>query len=173
MVRFHGRPTFLLEKADPAHEVISLSWLVNHKLLYLFAILHLACHGYVDRANGNLFGALALTPGPDAAMNPDDDGLLTLAEVSRLDLRGTGLAILSACQTNIGPQQFGEGTSGLSRAFLIAGAKRVVAGNWLVDDEAAAGQVSYFGSLTARAMQRNEPPDFGRTSPHAAVQLHS
>lgn len=37
LVRFHGRPTFLLEKADPAHEVITLSWLVNHKLLYLFA----------------------------------------------------------------------------------------------------------------------------------------
>jgi predicted kinase len=37
LVRFHGRPTFLLEKADPVHEVISLSWLVNHKLLYAFA----------------------------------------------------------------------------------------------------------------------------------------
>ena len=38
MVRYHGRPAYLLEKADPAHEVISLSWLVNHRLLYLFAL---------------------------------------------------------------------------------------------------------------------------------------
>jgi predicted kinase len=38
LVRFHGRPPYLLEKPDPAHEVISLSWLVNHRLLYLFAL---------------------------------------------------------------------------------------------------------------------------------------
>ena len=38
LVRYHGRPPFLLEKPDPAHEVISLSWLVNHRLLYLFAL---------------------------------------------------------------------------------------------------------------------------------------
>ncbi len=38
LVRYHGRPPYLLEKADPAHEVISLSWLVTHRLLYLFAL---------------------------------------------------------------------------------------------------------------------------------------
>jgi predicted kinase len=38
MVRFHGRPAFLLEKSDPAHEVISLSWWATNKLLYLFAL---------------------------------------------------------------------------------------------------------------------------------------
>ena len=38
LVRYHGRPPYLLEKSDPAHEVISLSWLVNHRLLYLFAL---------------------------------------------------------------------------------------------------------------------------------------
>jgi putative nucleotidyltransferase with HDIG domain len=38
LVRFHGRPAFLLEKANPEHEVISLSWLVNNRLLYLFAL---------------------------------------------------------------------------------------------------------------------------------------
>jgi putative nucleotidyltransferase with HDIG domain len=38
LVRFHGRPPYLLEKADAAHEIISLSWLVNHRLLYLFAL---------------------------------------------------------------------------------------------------------------------------------------
>lgn len=38
MVRFHGRPAFLLEKAEPAHEVAKLSWLVSNRLLYLFAL---------------------------------------------------------------------------------------------------------------------------------------
>ena len=38
LVRFHGRPAFLLEKPDPAHEVVSLSWLVSNRLLYLFAL---------------------------------------------------------------------------------------------------------------------------------------
>lgn len=38
MVRFHGRPSFLLERANPNHEVVSLSWSVRNKLLYLFAL---------------------------------------------------------------------------------------------------------------------------------------
>ena len=38
LIRYHGRPPFLLEKPDPAQEVISFSWLVNHLLLYLFAL---------------------------------------------------------------------------------------------------------------------------------------
>ena len=38
LVRFHGRPAFLLEKPEPNHEVVSLSWLVSNKLLYLFAL---------------------------------------------------------------------------------------------------------------------------------------
>lgn len=38
MVRFHGRPVFLLDKPEPSHEVVSLSWSVNNKLLYLFAL---------------------------------------------------------------------------------------------------------------------------------------
>jgi len=38
LVRFHGRPPYLLEKADPEHEVISLSWLASNRLLYLFAL---------------------------------------------------------------------------------------------------------------------------------------
>jgi len=38
LVRYHGRPPYLLEKSNPEHEVISLSWLVNNQLLYLFAL---------------------------------------------------------------------------------------------------------------------------------------
>ncbi|MCC9602909.1 AAA family ATPase [Stieleria sp. JC731] len=38
LVRFHGRPAFLLERDEPTHEVVRLSWLVNNRLLYLFAL---------------------------------------------------------------------------------------------------------------------------------------
>ena len=38
MVRFHGRPAFLLERPEPNHEVVSLSWFVSNRLLYLFAL---------------------------------------------------------------------------------------------------------------------------------------
>jgi putative nucleotidyltransferase with HDIG domain len=38
LVRYHGRPAFLLERAEPLHEVVKLSWLVNNRLLYLFAV---------------------------------------------------------------------------------------------------------------------------------------
>ena len=124
-------------------------------------LLHLACHGLVDHAYGNFFGALALTPGPSAD-DPDDDGFLTLAEVYALDLRGTELAVLSACDTNYGPQQQGEGVWALSRGFHVAGARRVVASNWLVDDEAAASLISYFCGGLASAEKESEPTDYAR-----------
>ena len=38
LVRYHGRPAFLLERIEPTHEVVRLSWLVNNRLLYLFAL---------------------------------------------------------------------------------------------------------------------------------------
>jgi putative nucleotidyltransferase with HDIG domain len=38
LVRYHGRPPYLLEKGHEVQEVISLSWLLNNQLLYLFAI---------------------------------------------------------------------------------------------------------------------------------------
>jgi len=38
LVRYHGRPAFLLEREDPTHEVVKLSWLASNQLLYLFAL---------------------------------------------------------------------------------------------------------------------------------------
>jgi CHAT domain-containing protein/uncharacterized protein HemY len=104
--------------------------------------IHLACHGLCDQASGNLFGALALTPGTEELSDPENDGFLTLAEIYQLNLSGTELAILSACDTNSGPLSQGEGAWAVSRGFLVAGSRRVVATNWLVDDEAAASLVS-------------------------------
>ncbi len=122
-------------------------------------IIHFACHGLIDQAYGNLFGALVLTPGPSET-NPADDGFLTLAEIYELNLKDCELAILSACETNAGPHQRGEGVWALSRGFLVAGARRVVASNWLVDDESAASLISYFCSIIAKAEAAGEKPDY-------------
>ncbi len=122
-------------------------------------VVHLACHGLVDQRFGNYFGALALSPGPKAATDPADDGLLNLSEISELNLKGCELVVLSACETNLGPRQQGDGTWALSRGFLVAGSRRVVASNWLVDDEAAASLVYYFCAGLAQAEKAGKPVD--------------
>lgn len=128
-------------------------------------IVHFACHGLVDTSYSNLFGALALTSVKSAVADPKNDGYLTLGEIYGLDLHRCELAILSACDTNFGPRQQGEGVWALSRGFLVAGSRRVVASNWYVDDQAAASLVSYFCSLVAKPIGQGEAPQY-------AVSLH-
>jgi CHAT domain-containing protein len=129
-------------------------------------IVHLACHGLTDPDFGNLFGSLALTPGMNSS-DPRDDGFLTLAEIYDLNLKSCELAILSACETNYGPHQKGEGAWALSRGCLVAGAKRVVASNWRVDDTAAASLITYFCGGIAAAEKKHLPVDFAENL-HAA-----
>jgi CHAT domain-containing protein/hydrogenase maturation factor len=93
-----------------------------------FKIIHLATHGFSDAQFPERSG---LVLGVDP--NSNDDGLLQVREILRLRFRAD-LVTLSACDTGVGKLQGEEGMSSLVEAFLISGAKAVVASLWTADD---------------------------------------
>ncbi len=125
-------------------------------------IVHLACHGLTDDSFGNFFGALAVSPNSRGQRTAVDDGFLALPEIFELDLRQAELVILSACETNYGPQLHGEGAWALTRGFLVAGSQRVVASDWIVDDKATANLISFYSAYLANAYQNGGLPSYAR-----------
>ena len=73
-----------------------------------------------------------------------EDGLLTGLEASLLNLQGTELVILSACESGAGDVKIGEGVMSLRRAFTIAGAESVLASHWKVNDQATSQLMTEF-----------------------------
>ena len=73
-----------------------------------------------------------------------EDGLLTGLEASLLNLQGTELVILSACDSGTGEVKIGEGVMSLRRAFRIAGAESVLASHWPVSDKATSRLMTEF-----------------------------
>jgi CHAT domain-containing protein len=121
-------------------------------------VIHLATHGYslegdhgadllartLDVEMGylgenplllsGLFFAGANRHGKEADRVGAEDGVLTAFEVSAMDLAGTALVVLSACETGLGRVEDGEGVYGLRRAFQMAGVRTVISALWPVSD---------------------------------------
>ena len=118
-------------------------------------ILHIATHGFfltdtaatsnalerstraisanVKIANPLLRSGLALA-NANLHKHNDDDGILTSLEASGLNLWGTKLVTLSACDTGLGEVKNGEGVYGLRRAFVLSGTETLVMSLWPVSD---------------------------------------
>jgi tetratricopeptide (TPR) repeat protein/CHAT domain-containing protein len=75
-----------------------------------------------------------------------EDGILTAAEVANMDLRGTKLAVLSACETGLGQIESTEGTFGLKRGFKLAGVEQIIVSLWSVPDKETMEMMNLFYS---------------------------
>jgi len=102
-----------------------------------FKIVHIAAHGFVDTQFPERSG---LVLGVDPASH--DDGLLQVREIIRLHFNAD-LVTLSACNTGVGKIEGEEGVTNLVEAFLVSGARAVVASLWSADD-------TYTGTLMER-----------------------
>jgi CHAT domain-containing protein/Tfp pilus assembly protein PilF len=93
----------------------------------------------------------------------DDSGILTALEMTGLNLWGTKLVVLSACDTGVGEVKNGDGVHGLRRALVLAGAETQVMSLWAVSDKATQElMVSYY-----RGLQQGQ----GRSEALRKVQL--
>ncbi|WP_164928965.1 CHAT domain-containing tetratricopeptide repeat protein [Gloeobacter violaceus] len=118
-------------------------------------LLHVATHGFflepISRVGENplLRSGLALA-GFNKRASGGEDGVLTALEAMGLDLEGTELVVLSACDTGLGEVAGGEGIYGLRRALSIAGARSQMFSLWQVGDTATAQlMVAYYRQLLA------------------------
>ena len=105
-----------------------------------YRIVHFATHGLLNSEHPELSGlVLSLVDETGKAQ----DGFLRMQEIYNLQLPAD-LIVLSACQTALGKEIKGEGLVGLTRGFMYAGAQRVVASLWQVDDLATAELMKRF-----------------------------
>lgn len=121
-------------------------------MLQLGDELLLAERAVPDRAaNPMYFSALALS-----GANRDRGGLITAQQIAGLDLQGTELVVLSACETGVGTVKRGEEFSGLRRALAIAGARTQVTSLWRVSDAATRDLMTQYYRFLLEGVGRAE-----------------
>lgn len=117
---------------------------INLKRVHSPSILHIATHGFFSTEmvmlneqvkNDFMFhSGLILASTGMVGKDFDSDGIVSAYEVTGLDLRGTNLVVLSACDTGLGKVENSEGVYGLQRSFLQAGANNIIISLWKVED---------------------------------------
>jgi CHAT domain-containing protein len=105
-----------------------------------FRIVHFATHGMLNNVHPELSGIVLSLVDKEGWQQ---DGFLRLQDIYNLKLSAE-LVVLSACQTGLGKEIKGEGLIGLTRGFMYAGAPRIVASLWKVDDLATAELMKLF-----------------------------
>lgn len=105
-----------------------------------YRVVHFATHGILNSEHPELSGLVLSLVTPEGAAQ---DGFLRLEDIYHLRL-SADLVVLSACRTALGRDIRGEGLIGLTRGFMHAGARRVVASLWQVDDLATAELMRLF-----------------------------
>jgi CHAT domain-containing protein/Tfp pilus assembly protein PilF len=134
-----------------------------------YRILHFATHGLLNNKIPALSGLVFSLV--DEKGRPRN-GFLRLHEIYNLRLNAD-LVVLSGCQTALGQEVSGEGLIGLTRGFMHAGAPRVVASLWNVNDQATANLMKLFyrrmlkDGLRPAAALRAAQIDMWRTEPNA------
>ena len=116
-----------------------------------YQIIHFATHGLLNSEHPELSGlVLSLV---DEHGRPQD-GFLQLTDIYNLNLPAD-MVVLSACETGLGKEIKGEGLVGITRGFMYAGASRVLASLWKVDD---AGTAELMGSFYKGIFKDNLQP---------------
>ncbi|MFS8084848.1 MAG: CHAT domain-containing protein, partial [Acidobacteriota bacterium] len=105
-----------------------------------YRIVHFATHGIVNTEHPELSGIVLTMTKDDGS---PENGFLQLNDIYNLRLSAE-LTVLSACDTGLGKDIRGEGLMGLTRGFMFAGSRSVVASLWKVDDRATAVLMSHF-----------------------------
>ncbi|HNG94746.1 MAG TPA: CHAT domain-containing protein, partial [Acidobacteriota bacterium] len=146
------------------------------KAVHRPALLHVATHGYfltdtpretpLDptrslsdtpaikveelRIENPLLRSWLFFAGANQGGNEDNDGIMTALEAAQLDLWGTKLVTLSACETGVGEAKTGDGVYGLRRALVLAGSEAQLMSLWSVSDQATRElMVDYYTRLKA------------------------
>lgn len=115
-----------------------------------YRIIHFATHALLNSQHPELSGVVLSLVDPEGR---PQDGFLRLYEIYNLKL-GADLVVLSACRTALGKEIKGEGLVGLTRGFMYAGAARVIASLWSVEDRTTAGLMKSFYSAMLLKGQR-------------------
>ena len=110
---------------------------------------------------------------PQALSGERQDGILHAIEAQDLDLEGTELVVLSACETARGQIDYGEGVSGLVRALRTAGARQVLVTLRPVGDRGAADYMARFYHHWLSQPGRSDPAAALRAAQLEAIEAAS